>query len=115
MVMDEIVRIIRASHDDEEVRKIFFERFGLDEIQSNSILEMKLRQLTGLARERVEEEYQKLLVRIQELKDILADPQKILDIIKKDCDEMKLKFGDERRTAIDKYSSVGGGIDQSIS
>lgn len=112
--MDEIVRIIRASHDDEEVRKIFFERFGLDEIQSNSILEMKLRQLTGLARERVEEEYQKLLVRIQELKDILADPQKILDIIKKDCDEMKLKFGDERRTAIDKYSSVGGGFDPKL-
>lgn len=112
--MDEIVRIIRASHDDEEVRKIFFERFGLDEIQSNSILEMKLRQLTGLARERVEEEYQKLLVRIQELKDILADPQKILDIIKKDCDEMKLKYGDERRTAIDKYSSVGGGFDPKL-
>lgn len=114
--MDEIVRIIRASHDDAEVRKIFFERFGLDEIQSNSILEMKLRQLTGLARERVEEEYQKVLIRIQELKDILADQQKVLDIIKNDCDEMKAKFakaskdGDARRTKIDKNSNVGGGF-----
>lgn len=114
--MDEIVRIIRASHDDAEVRRIFFERFGLDEIQSNSILEMKLRQLTGLARERVEDEYQKLLVRIQELKDILADPQKVLDIIKNDCEEMKAKFaksskdGDARLTKIDKNSNVGSGF-----
>ena len=98
--MDEIVRIIRSSRDDAEARSRMFERFGLDDPQSNAILEMRLRQLTGLAREKVEEEYNAILLRIDDLEDLLAKPERILAIIKDDCAELKTKYGDVRRTEI---------------
>ena len=98
--MDEIVRIIRASRDDAEVRARFLENFGLDDLQSNSILEMRLRQLTGLARDKIEDEYRAILLKIEDLEDILAKPARILDIIKADCAELKNKYGDARRTEI---------------
>lgn len=98
--MDEIVRIIRQSHDDAEARFKMQERFGLSDAQCTAILDMRLRQLTGLARDKVEAEYQAILIKIADLKDILANPQRILNIIKEDCEGLKVKYGDERRTEI---------------
>jgi DNA gyrase subunit A len=98
--MDEIVRIIRSSADDAEARSRMMEKFGLSELQCTAILDMRLRQLTGLARDRVEAEYQAILLRIADYKDILANPQRILDIIKTDCTELMQRYGDERRTQI---------------
>ena len=76
-------------------------RFGLDEIQSDAILELKLRRLTGLEREKIETELETLLKEIEELKSILASEKKVLEIIKKEMLEIKNKFGDDRRTTID--------------
>ena len=98
--MDEIVHIIRNSKDDAEARLRMNERFGLSEAQCNAILDMKLRQITGLARDRVEAEYNAIMLRIVDLKDILANPQRVLDIIKADCLMLKEKYGDVRRTEI---------------
>ena len=98
--MDEIVRIIRSSRDDAEARTRMNERFGLSEIQCNAILDMRLRQLTGLARDKVEAEYNAILLRIADLQDILANPERILLIIKEDCAGLKAKYGDARRTEI---------------
>ena len=100
--IDEVVHIIRSSKDDDEAKARLLERFGLDDAQSSAILDMRLRQLTGLQRDKVEEEYQQLLKDIAEYKAILADPQRVLDIIKADMDEAKEKYGakDPRRTEI---------------
>ena len=98
--MDEIVRIIRQSRDDVEARARMNASFGLSEAQCNAILDMRLRQLTGLARDKVEAEYNAILLRIEDLKDILANPQRILEIIKADCAGLKEKYGDARRTEI---------------
>ncbi len=98
--MDEIVRIIRGSRDDAEARERMHERFGLSEPQCNAILEMRLRQITGLARDKVEAEYQTILARIEDLKDILANSQRVLDMIKADCEQLKTKYADARRTEI---------------
>ena len=99
--IDEVVHIVRSAETDDEARAKLQERFGLDEIQSNSILEMKIRRLTGLERGKVENELNDLLVKIADYKDILAKPQRVLDIIKEEMLEIKKKYGDERRTAID--------------
>ncbi len=98
--MDEIVHIIRSSRDDVEARARMNERFGLSELQCNAILEMRLRQITGLARDKIETEYNAILLRIQDLQDILANPQRVLDIITADCMQIKDKYGDDRRTEI---------------
>ncbi|MBP5544815.1 MAG: DNA gyrase subunit A [Kiritimatiellae bacterium] len=100
--IDEVVRIIRSSKDDDEAKARLLERFGLDDAQSSAILDMRLRQLTGLQRDKVEEEYQQLLKDIAEYKAILAEPQRVLDIIKADMDYAKEKYGarDPRRTEI---------------
>ena len=100
--IDEVVHIIRSSKDDDEAKARLLERFGLDDAQSSAILDMRLRQLTGLQRDKVEEEYQQLVKDIAEYKAILADPQRVLDIIKADMDEAKAKYGakDPRRTEI---------------
>ena len=98
--MDEIVQIIRSSQDDAEARERMHARFGLSELQCNAILEMRLRQITGLARDRIETEYNAILIRIEDYKDILANPQRVLDIIKTDLTQIKEKYGDERRTEI---------------
>ena len=76
-------------------------RFGLDDIQSQAILDMRLRRLTGLEREKIEEELKELIALIKDLKDILASEQRILNIIKEEMTEIKDKYADERRTTID--------------
>lgn len=99
--IDEVVRIIRAADSDDEAKTNLMTRFGLDDIQANSILEMRLRRLTGLERGKVESELQDLLVKIADYKAILASEQRVLDIIKEEMTEIKRKFGDDRRTKID--------------
>ena len=99
--IDEVVHIIRAAESDDEARNNLMSRFALDDIQANSILEMRLRRLTGLERGKVEAELNDLLVKIADYKDILANGQRVLDIIKEEMLEIKRKYSDERRTQID--------------
>ena len=99
--IDEVVKLIRASKSDEEARNGLMTKFNLTEIQANAILEMRLRRLTGLEREKIEDELAELLKTIAELKDILSSDEKILGVIKKELLEIKDKYGDERRTHID--------------
>ena len=99
--IDEVVRIIRAADSDEEARANLMSRFSLDEIQANSILEMRLRRLTGLERGKVEAELNDLLAKIADYKNILASEQRVLDIIKEEMLEIKKKYADQRRTQID--------------
>lgn len=98
--LDEIIDLIRSSHDREEARQGLITRFGLTEIQANAILDMRLAQLTGLERNRLEEEYRDLLARIADFEDILANPERIRLMIKEDLDDIKKKYGDPRRTEI---------------
>ncbi len=99
--IDEVVKIIRNAETDVEAKEKLMDRFGLTEIQTDAILELRLRRLTGLERDKIEAELAALLAEIEELKSILASEQKVLDIIKKEMLEIKGKFGDERRTTID--------------
>ena len=99
--IDEVVSIIRNSKSDEEAQNKLMERFGLSEIQAKSILDMRLRRLTGLERDKVEAELAELLAAIEEYKSILASEEKIKNIIKEEMLEIKKKYGDERRTEID--------------
>lgn len=98
--IDEIIRIIRASRDDAEITAKFIDRFGLTEKQCKSILDMALRRLSGLEREKLESEYNELQILIADLKDILANYDRVLDIIKEELTEIKEKYGDERRSEI---------------
>ena len=99
--IDEVVKIIRGALDDADAKEKLMTKFGLDEIQSNSILEMRLRRLTGLERDKIENELANLMKEIEELRSILASEQKVLDIIKNEMLEIKRKYADERRTNID--------------
>ena len=99
--IDEVVKIIRGAKDDAEAKEKLTSKFGLSEIQSNSILEMRLRRLTGLERDKIVNELDALLKEIEELKSILASEQKVLNIIKEEMLEIKRKYADERRTSID--------------
>lgn len=99
--IDEVVSIIRGASDDDDARTKLCERFGLSEIQSNNILEMRLRRLTGLERSKVEDELSALLIEIDELKSILASEVKVLNIIKEEMLDIKKRYADERRTHID--------------
>ncbi len=98
--MDEVVQIIRTSKDDADARARLSDSFGLSELQCSAILDMRLRQLTGLARDKIEEEYRAVLQKIDELTSILSDHRKVLDIIKNDCEDLKVKYGDRRLTEI---------------
>ncbi|MDR1794900.1 MAG: DNA gyrase subunit A [Erysipelotrichaceae bacterium] len=98
--IDEIIRIIRESDDDAAAQNALMEHFGLSEVQSKAILDMQLRRLTGLQRNKLEEEYQEIEARIAEYKEILSDRQKVFDIIINDLTEMRKRFGDPRRTEI---------------
>lgn len=102
--IDEIIKIIKTSKDDQKAKEELKNRFGLSELQSEAILEMKLRRLTGLERGKIEEELKNLLILIKELEEILADTQKVLEIIKKEMLEIKEKYANERRTKIDMSS-----------
>ncbi len=99
--IDEVIKLIRASKSDEEARNGLMTKFGLSETQANAILEMKLRRLTGLEREKVENELAELLKLIADLNAILASDERVYGIIKEELLEIKNKFGDERRTDID--------------
>lgn len=99
--IDEVVKLIRASKSDLEAQEGLMTRFGLSEVQSQAILEMRLRRLTGLERDKIEAELADLLKEIDELRAILASEEKILNIIKEEMTEIKNKYGDERRTKID--------------
>ena len=99
--IDEVVKIIRNALDDDDAKQKLMTRFGLDDIQADAILELRLRRLTSLERNKIEEELQELLKEIEELKSILASEQKVLEIIKKEMLEIKAKYGDDRKTTID--------------
>ena len=99
--IDEVIKIIKESKADGEAKLKLMERFGLTEAQTDNILEMKLRRLTGLEREKIEEELNALKLEIERLRGILADNNKVLGIIKDEMTEIKNKYGDERRTKID--------------
>ena len=99
--IDEVIKIIRGSKTDEEAINKLMNNFGLSEIQAKHILEMRLRKLTGLEREKVEEELNDLLLKINDFKAILASNERVLGIIKQELLEIKNKYGDERRTDID--------------
>ena len=99
--LDEVIKLIRGSKTDEEAKNGLMTKFGLTDIQADAILEMKLRRLTGLEREKIENELKELLERIAELKAILASEERILAIIKDELKEIKDKYSDERRTSID--------------
>ncbi|MBR4350782.1 MAG: DNA gyrase subunit A [Bacilli bacterium] len=99
--LDEVIKLIRGSKTDEIAKAGLISQFGLSEAQADAILEMKLRRLTGLEREKIENELKELLERIAELKSILASEEKILGIIKDELLEIKAKYSDDRRTHID--------------
>ena len=96
--IDEVINIIRTSYDDAKER--LMERFGLSDIQAQAILDMRLKTLSGLQREKIEEEYKQLMELIAHLRDILANENLVLDLIKEELLEVKQKYGDERKTKI---------------
>ena len=99
--IDEVVSIIRNSDSDEDAQNKLMNKFKLSEIQAKSILDMRLKRLTGLERGKIESELSQLLEEIAELKSILASNEKVMNIIKEEMLEIKRKYGDERRTSID--------------
>ncbi|HHX33289.1 MAG TPA: DNA gyrase subunit A [Mollicutes bacterium] len=99
--IDEVIKLIRGSKKDSEAKQGLMDKFGLSEIQAEAILEMKLRRLTGLEKEKIEEELRQLLLKIEELKLILSSEQRILEVIKEELIEIRDKYGDERKTNID--------------
>ena len=99
--IDEVVKLIRVAKTDIEAQEGLMNRFGLTEVQDQDILEMRLRRLTGLERDKIDAELEALLKEIEELRAILASEEKVLNIIKEELLEIKEKYGDERRTKID--------------
>ncbi|MBI4029206.1 MAG: hypothetical protein HY376_02475 [Candidatus Blackburnbacteria bacterium] len=98
--LDAVIKTIRESRDTETARTNLMERFGLTEIQANAILDMQLRRLSALEREKIEEEYKKVGELIDSLTDLLMHPEKILAVIKTELVELKEKYGDARKTKI---------------
>ncbi|GAA3978803.1 DNA gyrase subunit A [Pedobacter ginsengiterrae] len=98
--LDEVIKLIRASETPEEARVGLMEKFGLSDLQARAILDMTLRRLTGLERDKIKEEYAELMKTIEYLKSILDDEGLRMQIIKDELEEIKQKFGDERRTTI---------------
>lgn len=98
--LDETIALIRSSKTVEEARGRLIERFELSEAQAQAILDMRLQRLTGLERQKVKDELRELTGKIEELRAVLADPRKVLDLIKQELDELKEKYADERRTEI---------------
>ncbi len=105
--LDEVIRLIRSSQTTEIAREGLMTQFELSDKQAQAILDMRLQRLTGLEREKIEDEYQSLMKLIAELEAILADEEKVLEIIREELTEIKERFNDERRTEI-----VSGGIEQ---
>ncbi|MFO7822499.1 MAG: DNA gyrase subunit A [Cyclobacterium sp.] len=99
--LDEVIQLIRDSRDPETARNGLIERFDLSEIQARAILDMRLQRLTGMEREKIQQEYDELMKLIEELKEILANEDKRMEIIKEELVEMKTRYSDERRTEIE--------------
>ncbi|WP_373058243.1 DNA gyrase subunit A [Zunongwangia sp. H14] len=99
--IDEVIALIRASSNAEEAREKLMERFELTEIQARAIVEMRLRQLTGLEQDKLRAEYEEILKTIEDLKDILARKERRMQVIKDELLEVKEKYGDERRSTIE--------------
>ena len=99
--IDAVIALIRAANSDDEARDGLMNNFKLTEVQANAILEMKLRRLTGLEREKIENELNDLLVQIADLKAILASDERVLAVIKEELLDIKERYGDERKTHID--------------
>ena len=98
--LDAIIALIRGSQDVQEAREGLVQRFGLDQPQAQAILDMQLRRIAALERERIEQEYQDLQKTISRLEGLLADPQKVLTVVKDETKKLKKEFGDPRRTVI---------------
>ena len=98
--IDEVIRIIRGSENVQIAKQQLMERFGLSDAQSQAIVDMRLRALTGLEREKLENEYKELMAKIEELKAILADEKKLLGVIREEILIISDKYGDDRKTAI---------------
>ena len=103
--IDEVIQIIRGSHTTQEAKEGLIARFSLTDAQASAIVEMRLRALTGLEREKLETEYAELLKAIAEYKEILADEKKLLTVIKTELSEVAAKYGDDRRSTIGFDSS----------
>lgn len=103
--IDEVIKIIRGSSSPDEARENLMERFKLSEIQSRAIVEMRLRQLTGLEQDKLRSEYEELMITIADLKDILANRERRMQIIKDELEYIKEKYGDERRSQIEYSAS----------
>lgn len=103
--IDEVINIIRSSKNTQEAKDRLMERFALTDVQAQAIVDMRLRALTGLEREKLENEYAELMERITELKAILADKKKLLGVIREEILLIADKYGDDRRTSIgfDEY------------
>ena len=98
--LDEVIKIIRGSKNDQQAREGLIDRFSLTDIQAQAILDMRLRRLTGLERDKLEAEYKELIKKIEYLRSVLADEKMVLGIIRQEILEIKQKFADPRRTAI---------------
>ncbi len=98
--IDEVIKIIRGSKNGQEAKEKLIERFGLSDAQAQAIIDMRLRALTGLEREKIEQEYAELMQKIAEFKAILADEKLLLGVIRKEITEISDKYGDDRRTSI---------------
>ncbi len=98
--LDEVIATIRASESSDVARSALMNRFGLSQVQAQAILDMQLRRLAALERQKIEDEYQELMARITYLLDLLAHPEKIRQLVRDDILALKEKYGDERRTVI---------------
>ena len=99
--IDEVIRLIRASSNADEAREVLMKTFDLSEIQAKAIVEMRLRQLTGLEQDKLRSEYEELMKTIEDFKDILAKKERRMEIIKEELAEIRSKYGDERRSVIE--------------
>ena len=98
--LDDVIKTIRESRDAEVAKTNLMERFGLDEVQAQAILDMQLRRLAALERLKIEDEHKEVMAQIARLEELLASPRKILEVIRTDLNEVAEKYGDERRTHI---------------
>ncbi len=98
--LDEVIATIRAASDVDDARQALIKKFSLSEAQANAILEMQLRRLAALERKKIEDEYEEVIQLIAQLEDLLANPRKILQVIKDELAELRRKYGEERRTRI---------------
>ncbi|MEZ4634183.1 MAG: DNA gyrase C-terminal beta-propeller domain-containing protein [Caldilineaceae bacterium] len=103
--LDEVIETIRNADSAEDARGKLMERFGLSEVQAQAILDLQLRRLAALERQKIEDEYNDVMARIAYLEDLLAHPEKIRGLIREDVRELKEKYGDERRTTIVPHAS----------